>query len=163
LDSGRVPLQIKKTDIQKLIAEKIAEKNEVLGVTKLQIINNVKDSIMLYIDPLRISEVLNNLLENARKYMKDDGTVTINSQINKREVIISVEDNGIGMSEDTIKHLFNEFYKADESRHDFSSFGLGLSICKKIIDMHGGKIWVESGGLGKGSTFYFSLPIKADL
>ncbi|RLF38571.1 MAG: sensor histidine kinase, partial [Thermoplasmata archaeon] len=56
-----------------------------------------------------------------------------------------------------IEHIFDEFYKADESRHDFESSGIGLSICRKIIEKHGGKIWAESPGLGKGSTFYFTL------
>jgi len=58
--------------------------------------------------------------------------------------------------------MFDEFYKADESRHDFDSSGLGLSISKKIIEKHGGKIWAESDGLGRGSTFYFTLPIKSN-
>ena len=65
-------------------------------------------------------------------------------------------DNGIG--EDQMKYLFNEYYKADASRHDFESSGLGPPICKRIIEKHGGEIWAESEGLGKGSTFYFTIP-----
>ena len=63
------------------------------------------------------------------------------------------------MNEEQIKNIFNEFYKADESRHDFDSSGLGMSISKRVIEKHGGRIWAESEGLGKGSTFYFTLPI----
>ena len=66
------------------------------------------------------------------------------------------------MSESQIKNMFEEFYKADESRHDFYSSGLGLTISKKIVEKHGGKIWAESEGLGKGSTFYFTLPLNSE-
>ena len=61
------------------------------------------------------------------------------------------------MSEEQLTHMFDEFYKADESRHNLDSSGLGLSITKKIIEKHGGHIWAESEGKGKGSTFYFTL------
>ena len=64
----------------------------------------------------------------------------------------------MGMSEEQLNHVFDEFYKADESRHDFTSTGLGLSICKKIIEKHQGKIWAESPGIGKGTTIYFTIP-----
>ena len=72
-------------------------------------------------------------------------------------VTITYKDSGIGMTKNQIDNIFEEFYKADESRHDLHSVGLGLTICKRIIEKHGGKIWVESQGIGKGSTFYFSL------
>jgi signal transduction histidine kinase len=62
------------------------------------------------------------------------------------------------MTKEQLERLFDEFYKADESRHDFDSSGLGMSIAKRIVEKHGGRIWVESDGIGKGSTFYFTLP-----
>ena len=70
---------------------------------------------------------------------------------------ISIKDNGIGMTNDQMTQIFDEFYKADSSRHDFESSGLGLPICKRIVEKHGGKIWVESDGIGKGSTFFFTI------
>jgi len=62
------------------------------------------------------------------------------------------------MSDQQLQNIFNEFYKADTSRHDFDSSGLGLSICKRIVEKHNGRIWAESEGLGKGSIFYFTIP-----
>ena len=70
---------------------------------------------------------------------------------------VSIQDTGIGMTEEQIKKVFDEFYKADISTHELHSSGLGLSICKRIVEKHGGKIWVESPGPGKGSIFYFTL------
>jgi signal transduction histidine kinase len=82
----------------------------------------------------------------------------INAKQDDTSVVVSIKDTGIGMSDQQLKKIFNEFYKADSSRHDFDSSGLGLSICKRIVEKHNGKIWAESEGLGKGSTFYFTVP-----
>jgi len=70
---------------------------------------------------------------------------------------MSVKDTGIGTNKEQMGKVFNEFYKADDSRHNLGSSGLGLSIVKRIVEKHGGKIWVESPGPDKGSTFYFTL------
>jgi signal transduction histidine kinase len=109
-------------------------------------------------DKLRLNEVFNNLLNNAVKYSNEKGFIKINVEENENEIIVSIKDNGIGMDNDQLNHVFDEFYKADSSRHDFDSSGLGMPICKRIIEKHGGSIWVESKGIGKGSTFYFTLP-----
>jgi signal transduction histidine kinase len=66
------------------------------------------------------------------------------------------------MTEEQIDLVFDEFYKVDKSRHEMDSSGLGLSICKRIVEKHGGKIWVESVGPGKGSTFYFTLKLGSE-
>ena len=67
-------------------------------------------------------------------------------------------DNGIGMTKEQIERIFDEFYKADSARHDIQNTGLGMSICKRIVEKHGGRIWVESPGPGKGTTVFFTLP-----
>jgi signal transduction histidine kinase len=72
-------------------------------------------------------------------------------------IVVSVKDTGIGLESDQMKHVFEEFFKADSSRHDLESTGLGLPICKRIVEKHGGRMWVESQGKGKGSTFFFTL------
>ena len=73
-------------------------------------------------------------------------------------VTVSVADTGIGMTQEEIDRIFDEFYKADSARHDIQSTGLGMSICKRIVEKHGGSIWVESPGPGKGTTVFFTLP-----
>jgi len=82
-------------------------------------------------------------------------------QKDKDTFIVSVKDNGIGMKEEQANHVFDEFYKADSSRHNLDSSGLGLSIVKRIVENHGGQVWVESPGENKGSIFSFSLPTGA--
>ena len=100
----------------------------------------------------------NNIITNAIKYSNDGGIISIHAEDKDNEVHLSIKDNGIGMTQDQLERLFDEFYKADESRHDFESSGLGLPIAKRIVEKHGGKIWVESEGIGMGSTFHFTLP-----
>ena len=98
-------------------------------------------------------------MNNSAKYTnKKNCTIFINQEENDTETIISLQDIGIGMSKQQIERVFYEFYTADISWHDFNSSGLGISISKRIIEMHNGKIWAESPGPGKGSTYYSSQP-----
>jgi signal transduction histidine kinase len=124
----------------------------------IKIKKNIPDDIMVNVDKLQFDELLNNLLTNAVKYTNGSGTITMDAKQDPSFVTISIKDTGIGMSDQQLHNIFNEFYKADESRHDFDSSGLGLPICKRIVERHNGEIWAESEGLGKGSTFYFTVP-----
>jgi signal transduction histidine kinase len=129
-----------------------------LNENHIEIKNNLSDTIIVNVDKLRFDELLNNLLNNAMKYTNGAGTITIDAKQDTNSVTVSMKDTGVGMSNDQLNKIFVEFYKADTSRHDFDSSGLGLSICKRIVERHNGKIWAESEGLGKGSTFYFTVP-----
>ena len=120
--------------------------------------NKINKNIFILADKLKLEELFNNLLTNSIKYSSEKGgVIKIDAVKNKGFVTISISDNGLGMDKEQLDHIFEEFYKADESRHDLDSTGLGLAICKRIVEKHGGKIWAESKGRGKGSTFYFTL------
>ena len=124
----------------------------------IQVENLIPSDIQIKADNLRFEEIINNLVSNAVKYSPEGGNIYLKAEETKDDMIeIIIQDNGMGMTKEQIDHIFDEFYKADESRHDFTSTGLGLSICKTIIEKHQGTIWVESQGLGKGSTFHFTL------
>jgi PAS domain S-box-containing protein len=121
--------------------------------------NNIPAETMVRSDSLQIKEVFDNLISNAIKYSPEDNIkITLEAKKKDDFVLVSVKDTGIGLEVDQIPHVFDEFYKVDYSRHDLQSTGLGLSICKRIVEKHGGRIWVESPGRGKGSTFFFTLP-----
>jgi len=140
--------------------QSVLKNNQVLfEENNITVDSTIDADVVIHGDKLRIQEVFNNLLTNAIKYTPNEGgVITISSEEKSEdEVTISVSDSGIGMSEEQLTHMFDEFYKADESRHNLDSSGLGLSITKKIIEKHGGHIWAESEGEGKGSTFYFTL------
>jgi signal transduction histidine kinase len=160
LNSPRTEFNFENTNLLD-ITNSIVKNNELLFKdNKIKIINNISKDVNLDIDKLRYEELMNNLLNNSVKYSKESGNININSKYDDDFVTISIIDDGIGMTDKQIKHMFDEFYKADESRHDFDSSGLGLSISKKIVEKHGGRIWAESEGVGKGSTFHFTIPYK---
>ncbi len=160
LNSPNFLLSLKKINVINEIAKTITI-NKPLFDSKNITINFLHDKeIIIYADPFLFTEVMNNLLNNAAKYTNIGGEITIHIEKNEANTVISIKDNGIGISKECLPHLFDEYYKVDPSRHDFDSSGLGLSITKRIIERHGGSIWVESEGLGKGTIFSFSLPTK---
>jgi two-component system sensor histidine kinase KdpD len=113
----------------------------------------------VFVDEMRIGQVISNLVDNAIKFSPAGSEISISAQRDKDKVVVSVTDHGVGMSKEVISKLFNRFYQAENvvtgRRH---GTGLGLAICRGIIESHGGKIWVESK-VGAGSTFSFSIPI----
>ncbi|RLF23845.1 MAG: hypothetical protein DRN01_07255, partial [Thermoplasmata archaeon] len=141
------------------VREVIDGNSHYLKMNNINIEIMVDENIVVDADKLRLKEVFNNLITNAVKYSPNGGTITIGAEKQGKEVKIFVRDTGIGLTEGQKEKIFDEFYKADKSRHDFDSSGLGLAICKRIVEKHGGRIWAESKGPGKGSTFYFTLPL----
>jgi PAS domain S-box-containing protein len=120
--------------------------------------NNIPKDTMVQVDLIQGKELFDNLISNAVKYSQGNNVkLTLEAKKQDNMILVSVKDSGIGLEVHQIQHVFDEFYKADSSRHDLESTGLGLSICKRIVEQHGGKIWVESLGKGQGSTFLFTL------
>lgn len=135
------------------------EKNKlILDNNRIDIKNFINKDICVNADKLRLDEVLDNLIDNAVKYSQNGSNIFIDADENQDFITVSVKDTGIGMNKEEISHIFDEFYKVDPSRHDFDSSGLGLPICKRIIEKHGGRIWAVSSGKGKGTTMFFTLP-----
>jgi PAS domain S-box-containing protein len=158
LNSPYTKFSLKKQNLLELTT-KVIEKNTILfNDKKISVKNNISKDINVNVDQLRFEELLDNILNNSIKYNSNFGLISLDAIQNDDLVTVSITDTGMGLSKDQIKKVFTEFYKADESRHDFDSSGLGMPICNSIIEKHGGKIWVESPGLGKGSTVYFTIP-----
>ncbi|MEP6710473.1 MAG: HAMP domain-containing sensor histidine kinase [Candidatus Saccharibacteria bacterium] len=111
-------------------------------------------------DKASVSEVISNLIDNAIKYSNDGGSVNLSAAVAGEFVEVSVEDQGIGMPSNVVSNLFHKFYRSHRSRETVAGTGIGLYICKAIVESHGGKVSVRSIE-GKGSTFTFTLPIYA--
>jgi histidine kinase len=112
-------------------------------------------------DEGRILQVLTNLTANALQYTPAQGTVTIRAARTDGMVRFTVRDTGAGIAPEHLGHLFDRFYRADKSRSRAAGggSGIGLTIAKYLVEAHGGTIWVESQGIGKGSAFSFTLPV----
>lgn len=122
--------------------------------------NEIPPDLVAAADPVRLCEVFEDLVQNAVRFTPPGGTVTFRAVAEGEFVHVTAQDTGIGLTESQLENIFDEFYKADESRHDLDSSGLGLSICKRIIDKHGGSIWAESKGIGLGTVFHLTLPVR---
>jgi PAS domain S-box-containing protein len=110
-----------------------------------------------------IFRVVANLLSNARKYSPNGGAIVVSAGLVEGMVEIAVEDQGLGIPPDAVNHLFHKFYRIDTAdRRTIKGTGLGLAISKNIVEAHGGKIAASSAGAGKGSRFFFSVPIVRD-
>ena len=118
--------------------------------------NHIKDDIKVYADEEHFKFVMRNLLSNAVKYTHHNGTIEIDAQRDTGEIIFSVKDNGIGMTDEEKAQVFQPFIMSHEGTANEKGNGLGLMLCKEFITKSNGRIWVESEQ-GKGSTFYFSL------
>jgi len=139
--------------------EKIIKNNTFMIKEKhIHIQNNIARTIRISADAFLVEELFTNLINNSIKFSPLGGKVEILAIETDEEIHIKIKDEGIGLTNEQASHLFKEFYKADQSRHDFESSGLGLAICKRIVEKHQGKIWVESEGLGKGTIFHVVFP-----
>jgi two-component system phosphate regulon sensor histidine kinase PhoR len=111
-------------------------------------------------DALHISNAIHNLLDNAKKYSPENPDIKIKTWNDSNGIFLSVTDRGIGMNKETQKKIFDKFYRASKGNiHDVKGFGIGLSYVKEIVEMHGGKISVDSQA-GEGSTLTIFLPYE---
>lgn len=118
-----------------------------------------KRSIYVWIDEDKMTQVLDNIISNAIKYSPEGGTVRFSAHSTRKQLKVSIADEGIGMPSDTVDKIFDRFYRVDKSRtRDMGGTGLGLAIAREMIDAHHGKIWAESKE-GEGTTVLFTLPL----
>ena len=163
IDQKRIKLNKQPTRLERLI-QRAMEGFELQTRDKKIYIKFQKPEKMLpeaNIDPERVGEVFNNLISNAIKYTYKGG-ITISLEEKDNMAQITVSDTGMGIPKNAISHLFQKFYQAETASsvllNERGGTGLGLYISKNIVEMHGGKIWVESTE-GKGTAFYFTLPL----
>jgi signal transduction histidine kinase len=142
----------------KEIVENAVDKVKALALDNKIGINSKIENLEINGDKKSLTELLVVLLDNAIKYGKQNSSVKINTLKEDGKVIISVSDNGIGIDEKDLPHIFDRFYRAEKSRskENVSGYGLGLSIAKKIVELHNGLISVKSEK-GKGTTFTVTL------
>lgn len=160
IDAGSVTMQQQATDIQEHLV-RTAKQFRVRAPSYQFALPADSSALYVWADPDRLDEILTNLLDNAIKYSPAGGRVSIDVQPSSDQAIISVRDEGVGIPTDELDNIFDKFYRVDGDTFDaHAGQGLGLYIVRKLVEAHGGHIWVEST-LQHGSCFSFSLP-RAD-
>lgn len=159
IDANRIPYTFNKINVKNYFEDCVEEMGIELESKGFAFSykNEVDDSVEVIADAEQIKRVINNIVSNSVKYMdKSDPRIDIRVKDVGDFVQIEIEDNGRGIGTKELPNIFERFYRADASRHSAGGSGIGLSIVKKIIEDHGGKIWASST-LGKGTVMYFVL------
>lgn len=163
IETGKLECHFKKVDLRKLIGSLVDDfKTTQTKGLKIDFEVSGSDNFIVTADGNKIRQVISNLIDNAIKYTPK-GFVRIHLYRKNEEkiIVLEIRDSGIGMSKDTLARIFEKFTRARAGISQFytEGVGMGLYIAKEIMRAHGGKIWSESDGEGKGSAFYISLPI----
>jgi len=164
IESGRPMLLLDRVDLARLAAASVDRLRLFAERQGVQLVVDVPGAGVPAVRGAeeRLGQVIMNLVHNAVKFSPDGGDVTIRVEERAPDVVVSVEDNGIGIPRGSQDRVFERFYKVDRARVRGGGTGLGLSIARHVVQGHGGRIWVVSEE-GRGSTFSFALPIADQL
>jgi len=160
MDADRLELEIRRLGVSQFVESCIETTQRPAAEKNLRISLNLQQQLPdIAADRRRLAEVLQNLLDNAMQYTPSGGQIMISASANGTEVIFTVSDTGIGIPRADQSRIFERFYRVDVARsREVGGTGLGLSIAKHLVEVHGGRIWVESE-VGQGSQFHFTVPI----
>jgi signal transduction histidine kinase len=161
IEGGQLKLVMQSFDLNELVKETIDDIKKQSGSEKVKVIaQSTAQPSNIVADKQRITQVISNLLNNAMRFTAPEGTITITTELQEEMVKVTVKDDGTGIATDIFPRLFTRF---GSTLHSSSGTGLGLYICKAIVEAHGGKIWAQNNDDGKGALFAFTLPITASI
>lgn len=159
INNNAIPYEFHRVNVKDYFSDCMDEIKEELKSHNmvLKYNNYCKEDVKIIVDPDQLKRVINNIVSNAIKYLdKDEGCLEIYIHDEGKEIKVSISDDGRGIDEESLPHVFDRTYRADSARQSHGGSGLGLAICKKIVEEHGGKIWARSQK-GHGTTIYFTL------
>jgi signal transduction histidine kinase len=161
IEAGRLTLHLQPVDINSLLEDAV-NRARASSAGHSVLVNLDPARPIVRCDPDRIAQVAANLLSNAIKYSPGGGEIQVGTAARDGHVDVSIRDHGIGIAPDFIQRLFSRYERYEKATNKIVGTGLGLAITRQIIEMHGGKIWVDSEP-GAGSDFHFTLPVAVSL
>ncbi len=163
ITTGKLAVQCEAVDLQSVVARAVETSRPLLDGSKIALsIDLPRHPVILNADPMRLAQVLSNLLNNAAKYSEPGATVSFTAQLRPQEVEISVKDSGMGIPAETLPHVFDMFSQGDKHLgHSQGGLGIGLTLVKRLIELHGGVVEARSGGAAQGSEFTIRLPLAS--
>jgi signal transduction histidine kinase len=157
IDAGQLVLEYHPVRLERL-AQEVADEAHHLTTMHNFVLNFPATFPLIDADPLRLKQVLRNIVSNALKYSPDGGQVTIQGEVRALDIVVSIADQGIGIASEDLMALFEKYFRVKtRAEYQIPGTGLGLPMARAIVEAHQGKIWAESK-LGAGTTFFFTLP-----
>ena len=160
IESGRMKFDLKPFDLREVVGDVADSLRERIENREQTLHIEIEDDLPeVFADTTRIAQVVSNLMSNANKYTQDGGDITLRAWPNGRYAYVSIQDNGLGISEENQQKLFTQFFRAEDKEvRAQAGWGLGLSIVRRMVEAQNGEITFESK-LGEGSTFTFTVPL----
>ena len=156
---GMLQLKPEWADVSKLLQEAVQDAAPVASSRGQSLVSKLPRSLpLVWCDKGRLRQIVLNLLDNAFKFTPAGGKITLRAKQEDGKLVVGVEDRGPGIAEEEQQWIFDPYHRKERDRERLSGLGLGLALCKMLVELHGGRIWVKSR-LGKGSTFGFALPL----
>ncbi|MGH7520239.1 MAG: ATP-binding protein [Gemmatimonadales bacterium] len=164
INEGRIELRKERVKLTAVLRSALEASGQLVEAAGHElIVSEPAEAVLLYADPVRLIQVIANLLNNAAKYTESGGKITLRARAEGNEAVISVQDTGIGIPHEMLSRIFEMFVQVDASQdRSRQGLGIGLTLVKRLVEMHGGSVEARSEGLGKGSEFVVRLPAIAD-
>jgi PAS domain S-box-containing protein len=163
IDSGKMELQQSTVCLNELLEQSIVMIKEKAAKHRLRVVlhlDKVLSGLSIRADDLKLKQIMFNLLSNAAKFTPDGGVITVDASRDRNLLRIRVTDTGVGISPQDCERVFGTFEQVDSSySRKQQGTGLGLALSRRMVELHGGNIWVESAGVGQGSSFVFTIPL----
>ena len=164
INQGRIELRKERVKLSAVLRSALESSAPLVEAAGHElVINEPPEPLLLYADPVRLMQVISNLLNNAAKYTEKGGRIVLSARVEAGEAVISVGDNGLGIAPEMLSRIFDMFVQVDPGRERTrQGLGIGLTLVKRLVELHGGRVEARSEGLGKGSEFIVRLPALAD-
>lgn len=159
---GQVELRKEPVELAEVLRAAVEASRPLIEASTHQLAISIpRDSLFLNADPMRLTQVFANLLNNAAKYMNPGGQIWLTAETQENDVIVSVRDTGVGIDAEMLPHIFKMFTQVDRSKRQAQGgLGIGLTLVRTLVEMHGGQVEARSPGLDQGSEFIVRLPVE---
>ncbi len=166
-DIGSTDFIFKRENLAEIVDQLVTKYDVVFKGYNVKTQNSIDRNIIIKTEKNRLLQLFDHITSNAINSMPNGGLLSFEAKQVKKEnktfIQVTVTDTGVGLTREQTDHIFEEFYKTDNSRHKLDSTGLGLTICKTIIEKHNGKIWADSHGPGTGTSIHFTVPSEESI